>query len=215
MLTSGELSCNVRPKLLSQSPNIFIVKLPKNRFKMLEEGIVSFLSWSVKKDDLFCQIFEVSLNSSDSIKLIELIWKTMIDSWEWNFMLPIMFKVISSSVIQNTLVKKLHIVKKFHWCLFTIYNKKILQIILLSQSIFFPWWSVVWRLHELIFNIPCVIQISSIKPIQLRFNLGTSFNWFSIYTMSSISYDGFYMRSTYILCLQFAHLFISIYIVSG
>ena len=32
---------------------------------------------------------EVSLNSSGSIKLIELIWKTMIGSLEWIFWLPI------------------------------------------------------------------------------------------------------------------------------
>ena len=32
-----------------------------------------------------------SLNSSDSIKLIELIWKTMIGSLERAFLLPILF----------------------------------------------------------------------------------------------------------------------------
>ena len=36
-------------------------------------------------------IFEVSQNSSDSIKLIELILKTTIDSLEWAFLLPILF----------------------------------------------------------------------------------------------------------------------------
>ena len=34
---------------------------------------------------------EVSLNSSDSIKLIELIWKTVIGSLERVFLLPILF----------------------------------------------------------------------------------------------------------------------------
>ena len=34
---------------------------------------------------------EVSLNSSDSIKLIELIWKTMIGSLERAFLLPILY----------------------------------------------------------------------------------------------------------------------------
>ena len=36
-------------------------------------------------------IIEVSLNSSDSIKLIELIWKTMIGSLERAFLLPILY----------------------------------------------------------------------------------------------------------------------------
>ena len=36
-------------------------------------------------------IIEVSINSSDSIKLIELIWKTMISSLEWTFLLPVLF----------------------------------------------------------------------------------------------------------------------------
>ena len=35
-------------------------------------------------------LFEVFLNSSDSIKL-ELIWKTMIGSLKWQFLLPILF----------------------------------------------------------------------------------------------------------------------------
>ena len=35
--------------------------------------------------------FEVSLNSSDWIELIELIWKTMMGSLEWKFVLPILF----------------------------------------------------------------------------------------------------------------------------
>ena len=35
--------------------------------------------------------FEVSLYSSDSIKLIELIWKTMIGSLNRAFLLPILF----------------------------------------------------------------------------------------------------------------------------
>ena len=62
-------------------------------------------------------IIEVSLNSTDSIKLIVLILKTMIGSLELNFLLPILFLlyiVLLLPVTVNNLLKKLYIVNKLH-----------------------------------------------------------------------------------------------------
>ena len=61
----------------------------------------------------YIELFEVSLNSSDSIELIELIWKTMMGSVERNFLLPILFVlyiVLILPVTVNKLLTKLRIV---------------------------------------------------------------------------------------------------------
>ena len=52
----------------------------------------------------------------------------MIGSLQWNFPLPILFLlyiVLLLSVTVNELLKKLHIVNKLRWHLFTMYNKNL------------------------------------------------------------------------------------------
>ena len=87
---------------------------------------------------------EVSPNSSESIDIIELIWKTMIGSLEWKLLLLILFLLYIALLLPitvNKLLKKLHIVNTIHWCLFTMYNKMYLQLILLWQdNIFVEYW---------------------------------------------------------------------------
>ena len=120
-------------------------------------------------------LFEVSLNSSHSIQLIELIWKTMIGSLEWTFLLPILFLLYIVSLLPvtvNKLFKKLHILNNYidvclPWTV-TFY----LQLILVSQGNFFLMIGSLEVMHEIISTILSVIQISSINSIRVRFNLG-------------------------------------------
>ena len=52
----------------------------------------------------------------------------MIGSFEWNFLLPILFLlhiVLLLPVTLKNLLKKLHIVNKLHWCLFTMYSNNL------------------------------------------------------------------------------------------
>ena len=94
----------------------------------------------------------------------------------------LLYIVLLLPVTVNNLLKKLHIVNKLHWCLFTMYSKNLSatnsimtrQFFLMIGSL-----EVTHELigslevtHELIFIIPSVIQISSINSIRLRLILG-------------------------------------------
>ena len=96
------------------------------RNKLIYDASVDGDAWHLVKMVQLKSI-EFSLNTSDSIKLIKLIWKTIIVSLEWDFLLPILFLlyiVVLLPVTVNNLLKKLYIVNKLHWCLFAMYRKK-------------------------------------------------------------------------------------------
>ena len=96
---------------------------------VLENWGTDFWRNSCLMRKLLVKTFKASLISSDSIKIIELIWKKLIGSWEWNFLQPVLFLlyIVLSTVTANNLLTKLDIVSILHWCLLVFWRKDLCE----------------------------------------------------------------------------------------
>ena len=121
----------------------------KGDFSCIREHVDSGKFWMLK-----CHTSEVSLNSSDSIKLIKLILKTMIGSLEWWLLLPILFLLYNALLLPVT--KILRCVRNVH---------------MLARDVFdVAKWPVAKRQFQNMQKIFTWIKIAFLKPILNRFS---------------------------------------------
>ena len=93
----------------------------------------------MKNSNRWLYLNEDSLNFSDSMKHIELAWKTKFGSLEWTFLLPnfiLLYIVLLLPVTVNKLCNNLHIVNNYINVCLLLTVKNCLKLILLSQGVF-------------------------------------------------------------------------------
>ena len=123
---------------LNSQPNWSSVRSHNHYIKELT------VSWRHRK--AFSNLYQVSLNFSDSIKLIELIWKTMLVVWNNSLCYQSYFYYTLYYYYSNSK----YVIERNYTLQSSLLTCTViisLQLTSLSQSNFYFWWLVVWRSH--------------------------------------------------------------------